>query len=517
MRYRARVMLKRGPASQIQGGAVSSSNRQSVGPRSFTTVEALLDLQRTHGNAFVQRLVQRKLAVSQQGDEYEQGAHRVAGQVIRMPDNTAISAQCSTINKGNGGILLKAGWPLSRGAECGEEEIVQRQSLMMSHPVQRQVKKDEAILTKKGAEKSPSLTFSVESSLAPLKGGGRPLSTAERHLFERRVDRDFNGARFHADRRGGKLAQAIQDRALTDGRNVLCAQSEYRSGRAAGRRSLAPKSSHAIQNGHNVFGLQRQPSADATCNGQAYDPKKMCCRNGKLVPQSPIKNLEECPERKQLVGRPNEYDGCSVPWFIRIGEDKDNPAGGRDTAFSDTSIHGRRSQAFVPTLPCDVHDKCYQTCNPDPVARELCDMKLIVDASRVCNNSTEDEDVRERCRKAVEKANYFLVRHGFGEESFEERQRQYCHCCPPPVHKDKKREMITNTENVRLVSEPVHWDEEAFIRRRLPKDTPVEFLHDGAGEKFNNTDTMYQWWFVRVDGVEGWVMQVLLDDVMASP
>ena len=180
----------------MRDGAESSSNRRSVGPRCVTTVEALLDLQRTHGNAFVQRLVQRKLAVSEQGDEYEQGAHRVAGQVIRMPDNTAISARCSTINKGNGGILLKAGWPLSRGAECGEEEIVQQQSLMMSHPVQRQVKKDEAILTKKGAERSPSLTFSVESSLAPLKGGGRPLLTAERHLFERRVDRDFNGARF---------------------------------------------------------------------------------------------------------------------------------------------------------------------------------------------------------------------------------------------------------------------------------------------------------------------------------
>ena len=315
MRQRERVMFKRGPASHSEIGAKLFRNRRSAVYRNILGVDTLLELQRTHGNAFVQRLVQRKLAVSQQ---------------------------------------------------------------------------------------------------------------------------------------------------------------EYRSGRAAGRRSLAPKSSDAIQHGHNVFRVQRQPSADATCNGQAYDPKKMCCRNDKLVPQSPIEDLEECPERKQLVGRPNEYDGCSVPWFIRIGEDKDNPAEGRDTAFSDTSIHGRRSQAFVPTLPCDVHDKCYQTCNSDPVARELCDMKLIVDASRVCNNSTEDEDVRERCRKAVEKANYFLVRHGFGEESFEERQRQYCHCCPPPAHKDKKREMITNTENVRLVEDPVHWNEEPFIRRRLPKDTPVE-------------------------------------------
>jgi hypothetical protein len=474
-------------------------------------------LQRTHGNAFVQRLVQRTLAVTQPGDESEQEAHRVAGQVIRMPDNTVISAQCSTINKGNGGMLLKAGWPLSRGAAVGEEEIVQQQPLMTRQTVQRQVKKEEAISAKKGAERFPSLTFSVESSMVPLKGVGRPLSTAEGHLFEPRVGRDLNGASFQADRRAGKLAQAIQDRALTDGRAVLCAQSEYRSGRAAGRRSLAPKSSHTIQHGHNVFRLQRQPSADAACNGQAYDPKKLCCINGKLVPQSPIKDLEECPDRKQLVGQPNEYDGCSVPWFLHIGEDKDNPAGGTDTAFSDTSIHGRRPQAFVPALPCDVHDKCYQTCNPDPVARELCDMELIVEASNVCRNSTEDEQVQERCRKAVEKANYFLVRHGFGEESFEERQRQYCHCCPPPAEKDKKRQMITNTENVRLVKEPKYWANDDFLFPRLPKGTTVEVLDKGAGEPFNQTALEYQWWWVRAEGKEGWVMQVLLDDVTESP
>jgi hypothetical protein len=325
MRYRARVMLKRGPASQIQGGAVSSSNRQSVGPRSFTTVEALLDLQRTHGNAFVQRLVQRKLAVSQQGDEYEQEAHRVTGQ---------------------------------------------------------------AESTAKSAPRSAAMSVKPSSAWRRRRNGGSLHSDSDRSFFELEFDRDFNGARFHADRRAGKLARVIQVRALTDGRDVFFAQSEYLSERAEGRRLLAPKLTHAIQRGQSVFRVQRQPGADATCNGQVYDPRRICCINGKLVPQSPIEDLEECPDRKQLVGRPNEYDGCSVPWFIRIGEDKDNPAGGTDTAFSDTSIHGRRSQAFVPALPCDVHDKCYQTCNPDPVARELCDMKLIVDASRVCNNST---------------------------------------------------------------------------------------------------------------------------------
>ena len=79
-------MLERGPASQIQVGTVSSSNRQSVVRRNFAGPETLLDLQRTRGNAFVQRLVRRKLAVSQAGDRYEQDADRVADAVVQKKD-----------------------------------------------------------------------------------------------------------------------------------------------------------------------------------------------------------------------------------------------------------------------------------------------------------------------------------------------------------------------------------------------------------------------------------------------
>ena len=63
MRHRARVMLKRGPTSRSQVGAVSSPNRQNLVRRNFAGAERLFDLQRTRGNAFVQRLVQRRLAV----------------------------------------------------------------------------------------------------------------------------------------------------------------------------------------------------------------------------------------------------------------------------------------------------------------------------------------------------------------------------------------------------------------------------------------------------------------------
>lgn len=76
---------------------------------------------------------------------------------------------------------------------------------------------------------------------------------------------------------------------------------------------------------------------------------------------------------------------------------------------------------------------------------------------------------------------------------------------------------ITNTENVRLVRDPEHWNEEAFILKRLPKGTVVEVVDRGAGKPFNETDSRYQWWFVKAGGAEGWVMQVLLDDAPTAP
>ena len=50
---------------------------------------ALLALQKTHGNRYVQRAVagiQAKLVVGQTGDMYEQEADRVADAVMRMPE-----------------------------------------------------------------------------------------------------------------------------------------------------------------------------------------------------------------------------------------------------------------------------------------------------------------------------------------------------------------------------------------------------------------------------------------------
>jgi hypothetical protein len=83
MRQRERVTFNQVSTSNRKISAGLAGNRKSTVHRTVSRIEKLLDLQRTHGNAFVQRLVQRKLAVGRPGDNYERKADRVADAVIR--------------------------------------------------------------------------------------------------------------------------------------------------------------------------------------------------------------------------------------------------------------------------------------------------------------------------------------------------------------------------------------------------------------------------------------------------
>ncbi|MCU7886934.1 MAG: hypothetical protein KZQ59_00765 [Candidatus Thiodiazotropha sp. (ex Lucinoma aequizonata)] len=80
-----------------------------------------------------------------------------------------------------------------------------------------------------------------------------------------------------------------------------------------------------------------------------------------------------------------------------------------------------------------------------------------------------------------------------------------------PRRPDGATTMITNTQNVRMVSNPKHWYNDRVLVKRLPKGTSVTLVHKGLEKSFNRTAPEFQWWFVRSGGEQGWVMQVLLD------
>ena len=107
-----------------------------------------------------------------------------------------------------------------------------------------------------------------------------------------------------------------------------------------------------------------------------------------------------------------EYDGCSVPgWlvFLMNASDKDNPAGGEDTHFSNRSRTG----------PCDKHDECYQTCGS---SKAKCDLQMYYDMMKICTKSID----AARC---IHFANlYYDGLKKFGGRAFNERQHDSCLC-----------------------------------------------------------------------------------------
>jgi outer membrane protein OmpA-like peptidoglycan-associated protein len=353
-----------------------------------------------------------KLEIGASNDRFEQEAERVADQVMRMPDSAALLAASARAGSAHGLVQRMC-------EECAEEERALQRDPLPGTP-------------------APPRT-SAPGGIPALRGRGQPLSAAERAFFEPRFGHDFGAVRIHADARAADMADAVHARAFTVGSHIVFASGRFAAGTQAGRRLLAHELTHVVQQqgGERMPVLQRQ-QIQPTCNGTAYDPTRQCCCDYRVIPGPCPTGTDGCAHP---TTRDNEYDGCSVPpkswepgWkWESDPAHKDNPGRARDTWFSDPSIHGTQIQDFEPKLPCDVHDKCYQTCGSD---RRVCDEQLFRDARAVCDNSLGGRSrfrtkSYERCIKAVETAKAYLSLGSW--ISFNQRQREYCGCCPPPV------------------------------------------------------------------------------------
>lgn len=208
--------------------------------------EQVINLQRTVGNQAVQRLfksgvIQAKLKIGQQNDIYEKEADRVADQVMRMPKNTAISGQLS------------------------KEEIIQSRPLRITPLIQRQVEEEEELVQMKREEGgTSSLTSSVESAIALLRGGGKPLSDPERAYFEPRFGADFSHVRVHTGAAAEQSAQDFNAHAYTMGRNIVFGAGRFAPGTHEGQRLIAHELTHVRQQstGQITEVVQRQPNKD---------------------------------------------------------------------------------------------------------------------------------------------------------------------------------------------------------------------------------------------------------------
>jgi hypothetical protein len=260
-------MLRRDPVSPSKISADLSRNQKRVVRRSLSGVATLLDLQRSHGNAFVQRLVQRRPAVSQPSDKYEQEADRVADAVVRKSNTSSLIP--SITRYGERGVHRKC-------TEC-EEEMQRQPEKEEEEKVQRQVGVEEVKLQARtrvgGAISARDVS---EDAIRALQGGGRPLPKSVRADIEPRMGYDFSGVKIHTDGHAAQLARSVNALAFTVGRDIVFGAGQYRPETSEGKRLLAHELTHVVQQNQgsaNMISRACLPAADcpAIIPGSAED------------------------------------------------------------------------------------------------------------------------------------------------------------------------------------------------------------------------------------------------------
>jgi flagellum-specific peptidoglycan hydrolase FlgJ len=191
-------------------------------------------LQQSIGTQAVQRLLQKKLAINQPGDEYEREADRIAKEV------TTESARPLAAPK----MLSGAGIPLQRKCSCGgtcsscqeEEEKLQR--------------KTEPARASEAVSDAPPIVGDV------LRSPGQPLDLSTRAFFEPRFGSDFSRVRIHSDSRAAESARSVNALAYTVGRDIVFDSGRYAPRTSAGRQLLGHEFAHVMQQAGSAAGAR---------------------------------------------------------------------------------------------------------------------------------------------------------------------------------------------------------------------------------------------------------------------
>lgn len=255
-----------------------------------------------------------------------------------------------------------------------------------------------------------------------LRSSGEPLDSATRGFFEPRFGHDFSTVRVHTDPRAAESARAVKAIAYTVGRNIVFAEGQHQPSTSRGRQLLAHELSHVLQ----------QNFADSTdrplrVEEEASSSEREADSLSQKIYSSPIAHPFHARTTALSLQRVCDNgiwtpvsNGCSVPRIaVRLlgGSHADNPAGGKDTNFSNTD---------KKTGPCDKHDVCYQSLSDGPGAKDRCDKQFIKDMIDVCNASTESS-LKTRCYRDALRY-YEGVQSIFGSIAFGKDQREIRRC-----------------------------------------------------------------------------------------
>jgi hypothetical protein len=180
---------------------------------------SLRTLHRPSGVEGGSRLLQRKLAVNEPGDRYEQEADRVAEQVMR--------ADAPPLATPSTGRALFPPRPL------------QRRDSRQQPTLPPGVGPDIAVA---GADRAaPPIVHEV------LRSPGEPLDARTRAFMEPRFGRSLEAIRIHGDTKSTESATAINARAYASGSHIVFGSGQHAPQTADGQRLIAHELAHVMQ------------------------------------------------------------------------------------------------------------------------------------------------------------------------------------------------------------------------------------------------------------------------------
>ena len=344
-------------------------------------------------------VVQPKLEVSQPDDPAEREAERVADAVMRADRSTAeVQSDSSGVGTRSGSRDVRVG-----GRPTGLRRLCSscRDRKVRGEPLNCEA--CERKLQRSTTQRVSGASADVEEVVAGARGGGRLLDEGARSFFEARFGRDFGDVRVHTGERADRAAASLRARAFTVGRDVFMRSGEYRPDSRSGRRLLAHELTHIVQQtGH------RSPVIQRACADGTWEYEVDGCTN---IPDNPT------------------YD-------FNLLRDSDSAAA-HGYRFGSTNEH--------EDLPCNNHDKCYQTCKStyryDEYGREEwdynydwkahCDEQFRLEMREVCANELYSLEERRDCWDWAE--TYYDGVDNLGGGAFRERQQGTCKCENEPT------------------------------------------------------------------------------------
>ncbi len=253
-------MRLRKKSSYEQGSSINPKllNKADSG-MAYSPQSPLTQLQRNLDNQAMQRMfntgvIQAKLTISQPNDKYEQEADRVAGQIMRMPEDTVVSSQLSGVSSEDEYIQRMC-------SECKEEEEeIQTKPLMQRLPVEEEELQPKRI-QKKGGNEPVEASSDTESNINQSRGSGRHLPSDTRSFMESRFGTDFNNVKVHSDSTAIQMNKEVNSQAFTVGNNIYFNSGRYDPGSSSGKQLLAHELTHVVQQGcknQNTQNIQRR-------------------------------------------------------------------------------------------------------------------------------------------------------------------------------------------------------------------------------------------------------------------